>query len=235
MAQATHGARASYEDVAAVPATAASAAAMLPIAAVTSRRSRTWIRRQEPLESGSDAVLAVARGRGFVTELGRPETAAARRLNNKPVVSIEESNAVHVYRPPTVEGRKQLPSGAAAEESARGEPVALRENRDARRMFGEHPPTRIALNQKFHTALLAGGHNRYLVKSLRSLWDVFRTATSSPLSYPGRLETALSEHERIIAALEKRDPDAAETALREHASAAQKIRLRLLLEEEHQG
>jgi DNA-binding GntR family transcriptional regulator len=92
----------------------------------------------------------------------------------------------------------------------------------------ENLAARIALNHNFHNALFGAAHNRFLIKSLRTLWDVFWTATGSPLSFPGRLKTSLAEHQAIIRALQDRDPEAAETALRNHTREAQKIRLVVL-------
>jgi DNA-binding GntR family transcriptional regulator len=124
---------------------------------------------------------------------------------------------------------RQILEGAAAALAAQrasdGEIAFLVHIVEQEAVVGDNLAERTALNQKFHNALFAAGHNRYLVKSLRSLWDVFRTTNTTPLSHPGRLETALAEHQAIVRALERRDPAAAEAALRAHTRAAQKIRL----------
>ena len=53
-------------------------------------------------------------------------------------------------------------------------------------------------------------------------------------SVAGRADTAAAEHQAIIEAICSRDAQAAELAARKHISAAQRARLRLMLEEEEQ-
>ena len=48
---------------------------------------------------------------------------------------------------------------------------------------------------------------------------------------PHRAQTAAAEHARIVEAIQRHDPDAAEAAAREHVRAAQRERLKRLFPE----
>ena len=51
------------------------------------------------------------------------------------------------------------------------------------------------------------------------------------MSLPHRAQTAAAEHARIVEAIQRRDPDAAEEAARQHVRAAQRERLKRLFPE----
>jgi len=80
------------------------------------------------------------------------------------------------------------------------------------------------LNQRIHGLLYLAAHNRYL---LRSLGQISATIALLPtlLTVGGRAQQAHEEHRAILAALGRRDGDAAEAAARDHARAAQRHRL----------
>ena len=83
-------------------------------------------------------------------------------------------------------------------------------------------------NQRIHGLLYLAAHNRYLLRSLEQLADTMALLPSL-LTQGGRAEQAHAEHRALIAALERRDGDAAEEAARAHARAAQRHRLAWLL------
>jgi DNA-binding GntR family transcriptional regulator len=86
-------------------------------------------------------------------------------------------------------------------------------------------------NRNFHEAIHRGAHNRYLQKSLSAVNDSMWLLGKSQMLLPHRAKTALTEHAALLAAIRKRDPDAAEQAARRHVRAAQSERLKLLFPE----
>lgn len=86
-------------------------------------------------------------------------------------------------------------------------------------------------NRSFHEAVHRGAHNRYLEKSLSAVNDSMWLLGKSQMLLPHRASAALTEHGNLLAAIRKRDPDAAEEAARRHIRAAQKERLKQLFPE----
>ncbi len=82
-----------------------------------------------------------------------------------------------------------------------------------------------ANNRLFHGTLYRCAHNRYLVKTLNSLQESMILLGPTTLAAPGRAAVSRSEHEALVDALARRDPDAAEQAARAHILAAYRIRL----------
>lgn len=94
------------------------------------------------------------------------------------------------------------------------------------------PPAADALyrhNLAFHQALYTAGHNRFLVKSVAVLHDAMSLLGPTTLAQPGRPGEALVEHRRIVDAIVRRDPDAAERAARDHIQQALAVRKRMRL------
>ncbi|WP_397473594.1 GntR family transcriptional regulator [Pusillimonas sp.] len=87
-----------------------------------------------------------------------------------------------------------------------------------------------ANNRLFHGTLYRCAHNRYLVKTLSSLQESMILLGRTTLATQGRAEASRREHEAIVDALSRRDPEAAEQAARAHIVAAYRIRLEGLLE-----
>jgi DNA-binding GntR family transcriptional regulator len=82
----------------------------------------------------------------------------------------------------------------------------------------------ITLNRRFHQAIYEAAHNRYLMQTLESLHDSFALLRSSTFRLPHRTRNSDEERHRIIAAIEKRDPELAEKEAREHILQAQRTR-----------
>lgn len=83
-------------------------------------------------------------------------------------------------------------------------------------------------NVRYHAAIRRGAHNRYLEKSLAAVNDSMGLLGQPLMLLPHRAQAALAEHERIVQSVQRRDPDAAEAAAREHVRAAQRERLKRL-------
>lgn len=91
-------------------------------------------------------------------------------------------------------------------------------------------PQQLANNNRlFHGTLYQCAHNRYLLKTLNSLQESMILLGPTTLIHSGRPAEARLEHQNIVEALRRRDPDAAETAARAHILAAYRIRLGALL------
>nr|WP_254055715.1 GntR family transcriptional regulator [Ruegeria sp. EL01] len=91
-------------------------------------------------------------------------------------------------------------------------------------------PDAARINRIFHATLLDAAKNRFLAKSMLSLQKALLILGPSQLLDSGRAETAVAEHRHIMAALKSRDGAAAETEMRAHIQAAQRMRIRALQE-----
>ncbi|WP_424985122.1 GntR family transcriptional regulator [Microbulbifer sp. S227A] len=84
------------------------------------------------------------------------------------------------------------------------------------------------LNTIFHATLLDAAKNRFLAKSMVSLKKAMMILGPTMLSDHNRAMAADAEHRRVIEALKARDGAAAETAMRAHIEASQRLRIRSL-------
>lgn len=74
-------------------------------------------------------------------------------------------------------------------------------------------------NERFHSAIYEGGHNRFLVETtlgVRARLAPFRRAQFRTI---GRLARSHEEHDRIVAAILRGDGDAAAAAMRSHITS----------------
>jgi DNA-binding GntR family transcriptional regulator len=130
---------------------------------------------------------------------------------------------------------REVLEGTAAALAARHasdvEIATLRELAKRDRDLGAGDPGLLARNNKlFHETLYRSAHNRYLLRTLSSLREAMALLGNTTLALTGRSDTALDEHEELIAALERRDAAAAEAAARAHIRAAYRARLSMLLQ-----
>ena len=70
--------------------------------------------------------------------------------------------------------------------------------------------------------------NEFLVRFIADVENWVKRFPNTTLSYPGRPETALQEHDEIIAAIQARDPVLAEQLARHHMGAAETLRMQML-------
>jgi DNA-binding GntR family transcriptional regulator len=85
-----------------------------------------------------------------------------------------------------------------------------------------------AHNQRFHMQIHRGAHNRYLEKALDAVNSALWLCGKSQMLLPHRAKTALAEHTELAKAIQKRDPDLAESVARKHVRSAQAERMRKL-------
>jgi DNA-binding GntR family transcriptional regulator len=84
------------------------------------------------------------------------------------------------------------------------------------------------LNQQFHRALLDAARNRFLVKAVGAIHKSLLILGPSTMIEDDRASAAQEEPSRVLTALQNRDPDTAEAAMRAHIEAAHRARLRQL-------
>lgn len=85
----------------------------------------------------------------------------------------------------------------------------------------------IKLNGEFHQAIYEAAHNQYLLQILDTLHDSLAMLHGATFRLPTRRAESDAEHRRIVAAIERRNPDAAEKAAREHIQQAQRTRFEI--------
>jgi DNA-binding GntR family transcriptional regulator len=90
------------------------------------------------------------------------------------------------------------------------------------------------LTGEFHLLVCQASRNKRLMQSLQGLLDYVRQAQSSTLYMPGRPADALKEHRALLRAIEKRDPDLAETLARQHRRKTLDLRRKMLREQARQ-
>jgi DNA-binding GntR family transcriptional regulator len=77
------------------------------------------------------------------------------------------------------------------------------------------------LNEAFHVKLLEIADNKWRDQMVADLRKVMKLNRAQSLLKAGRIEESLAEHATIMAALKKRDPAAAQTAMRTHIESGQ--------------
>lgn len=98
---------------------------------------------------------------------------------------------------------------------------------DDSRLLSGDPRVLSRANKRFHRQIHLASHNRFLVQQLDLVHRSMALMANSSLAAEGRSEVALAEHDRIVAAIEARDGNAAYEALRVHISRAFETRLRV--------
>jgi DNA-binding GntR family transcriptional regulator len=89
------------------------------------------------------------------------------------------------------------------------------------------PRRLVEINFDFHHRLYCAAHNRYLLQSLNLVVDTLGLLRHSTFVLSGSAKAAHDQHKRIIAAIEKRSPEEAEAAARQHVREALELRLQL--------
>jgi DNA-binding GntR family transcriptional regulator len=84
------------------------------------------------------------------------------------------------------------------------------------------------LNIQFHEAICEAAHNGMLLRFMRQIHDWVHRFGETTFSFPGRAQTAVAEHERVLEAIEEGDAAAAEQLARDHMISAQQARIAML-------
>ncbi len=96
-----------------------------------------------------------------------------------------------------------------------------------RALIGADPRLLSRANKRFHHQIHLASHNRFLIQQLDLVHRAMALMATTSFAAEGRDEPALLEHEKIVAAIEARDGDAAYAALKAHISKAYETRLRI--------
>jgi DNA-binding GntR family transcriptional regulator len=78
-----------------------------------------------------------------------------------------------------------------------------------------------SINEAFHVKLLEVANNRWREQMVADLRKVMKLNRAQSLLKAGRIEESLAEHATIMVALKKRDPAAAQAAMRAHIESGQ--------------
>jgi GntR family transcriptional repressor for pyruvate dehydrogenase complex len=100
---------------------------------------------------------------------------------------------------------------ASDEQIARLEEILLRQREKA--LCGE---STVEEDTEFHYVLALAARNSVVPKVLDVLMDLLRETRARSLQTPGRPARSLAGHRRILDAVRRRDPGAAERAVRQH-------------------
>ncbi|MGF1651136.1 MAG: GntR family transcriptional regulator [Hyphomicrobiaceae bacterium] len=142
------------------------------------------------------------------------------------VAHLEPSAVAELY------AMREILDGAAAGLAARyaseAEIAAMRAQiRRDRGLLGS-PENLAVANRAFHEAIQRAAHNRFLMKASSALSEALALLGPTTLSVEGRGAASLDEHEAIVDAIAKHDPNTAETAARTHIQNAFATRLQVL-------
>ncbi|TYB83066.1 GntR family transcriptional regulator [Maritimibacter fusiformis] len=120
-----------------------------------------------------------------------------------------------------------LAARLAAQHAAPEEVRVLREMVEQDRALVDDPAALSRANRRFHKQIHLASHNRYLIQQLDLVHRTMALLATTSLAVEGRSKTAVAEHDAIVKAIEARDGEAADAALRTHISRAFETRLRL--------
>jgi DNA-binding GntR family transcriptional regulator len=120
-----------------------------------------------------------------------------------------------------------LAARLAAQHAAPEEIGVLRDMLARDRQLAARPEALARANRRFHRQIHLASHNRYLIQQLEMVHRSMALMATTSLAAEGRGARALDEHEAIVRAIEARDGEAADAAIRLHISRAFETRLRL--------
>ena len=83
-------------------------------------------------------------------------------------------------------------------------------------------------DSQFHYAVALAAGNSVVQRLLDLLMDLLRETRARSLQVAGRLERSLEGHRRVLDAIERRDPEEAERAVRQHLDEIEAIVMRRL-------
>lgn len=125
-------------------------------------------------------------------------------------------------------GLEGIAAHSAAEHASELDLARLRSAQEAmRELETGDPPTLARANRQFHETLWRASHNATLVDLLIRLHSHLLRYPETTLSYPGRWQAAIGEHEGLVAAIGDGRASEARRVAEEHMRRARDIRLKL--------
>jgi DNA-binding GntR family transcriptional regulator len=142
------------------------------------------------------------------------------------VASLDHNQLAELYAVRTeLEGlAARLAARHATEEECRVLRSMVEEDKA---LLGGDPRALSRANKRFHRQIHLASHNRFLIQQLDLVHRSMALMTITSFAAEGRDAPALQEHDRIVAAIEAHDGEAAYQALRAHISKAYETRLRV--------
>ncbi|MEM9638014.1 MAG: GntR family transcriptional regulator [Pseudomonadota bacterium] len=119
-----------------------------------------------------------------------------------------------------------LAARLAAQHATAEEVRVLRDMVEADNKLTDNPAALARANRRFHKQIHLASHNRYLVQQLDLVHRTMALMATTSLAAQGRGEIAQAEHDAIVTAIEAKDAEGADGALREHISVAFMTRLK---------
>lgn len=80
----------------------------------------------------------------------------------------------------------------------------------------------VTLDEEFHKIIIASAKHDLLSKILSDLFNIIKMFKLRSASLSGRTRKAFQEHKKLLSALERRDPNDSENAMREHIQKVMK-------------
>jgi len=112
---------------------------------------------------------------------------------------------------------------ASAEEIAEMDEILNRQEKKVR-----DGDVAIEEDSEFHYSVAMASENTVILKVLDVIMDLLRETRERSLQVEGRPQKSLAGHRRIVAAIKRRDPEAAENAMRRHIQDVEEIVLNKL-------
>ncbi len=161
---------------------------------------------------------------GIGTVVCTPGGATANRLadalHDKRKLVAELIDVRKMIEPPLV---RRAALHASRDEIAEMEDILDRQEAKVRR--GE---LAVEEDSEFHYTIALACNNSAVLKVVDELMDLLRETRKHSLQGKGRQESSLAGHRRILAALKRRNPAAAEVAMRRHLQEIENIALKKL-------
>jgi DNA-binding GntR family transcriptional regulator len=143
------------------------------------------------------------------------------------VTQLEQEQVTELYA--VREVLEGLAGRLAAQHASAAETLAMRDllQRQAR-THRDDAAALARLNRLFHDVVYRATHNRFLISTLDTFEGSLALLPGTTYATPGRAASALKEHSDLVAAIEKRDPDRAESVSRAHMRNAERLRLLMI-------
>jgi DNA-binding GntR family transcriptional regulator len=141
------------------------------------------------------------------------------------VASLDHTQLAELY-----EVRAELEGLAAQLAAQHATPEEIRVLHDmiaSDREIIDQPVKLSRSNRRFHNQIHLASRNRYLMSQLKLVHRSMALLASTSLAVDGRGEMSLNEHQKIVDAIEARDREAADKALKNHISYAFETRLKI--------
>jgi len=124
------------------------------------------------------------------------------------------------------EARRLLEPSLAALAATRATPEEIQE---MERILDEQAKeiavgrTGLAQDAQFHAAIGTAAHNRAITRIAHAVMDLLTQSREESLNTPGRPTRSHEDHRRVLAAIHRRDAEAARAAMLEHIEAVEQL------------